>query len=144
MLAVDIEVDVAVLGWIRSLIKGRQGQLAVPLPMDCAARAADASLLFQAEELLETAVHFLLGIGSNSSAELYDKIQAVTHQQHLVMQVGWLLRKAVVAVMADRGGSDVNQPTLFAHLFACSLGNFGLLSTMANASVGLLVGTFAN
>jgi hypothetical protein len=43
--------------------------------------------LVQAEELLETAVHTLLGIGADSSTELYDKLQQMTRGARLPMQV---------------------------------------------------------
>jgi hypothetical protein len=45
--------------------------------------------LVQAEELLETAVHLLLGIGTDSSAELYEKLQQMTRgsQRHLQVRV---------------------------------------------------------
>lgn len=46
--------------------------------------------LVQAEELLETAVHALLGIGCDSSAELYDKLQQMTRgQARGSLQVCW-------------------------------------------------------
>lgn len=43
--------------------------------------------LAQAEELLETAVHALLGIGADSSTELYEKLQQMTRGARLLMQV---------------------------------------------------------
>lgn len=43
--------------------------------------------LAQAEELLETAVHLLLGIGADSSTELYDKLQQMARGQNLAHQV---------------------------------------------------------
>jgi uncharacterized membrane protein YgcG len=43
--------------------------------------------LAQAEELLETAVHLLLGIGADSSTELYDKLQQMARGQKLAHQV---------------------------------------------------------
>lgn len=43
--------------------------------------------LVQAEELLETAVHLLLGVGSDSSEELYLKLGQMTRGQALDMQV---------------------------------------------------------
>lgn len=45
--------------------------------------------LVQAEELLETAVHLLLGIGADSSTELYDKLQKMARGQQTTKQV-WL------------------------------------------------------
>jgi hypothetical protein len=57
------------------------------------------SQLVQAEELLETAVHMLLGVGSDSSAELYDKLRAMTRHQGLALEVSG--RK--VAACACRG-----------------------------------------
>lgn len=43
--------------------------------------------LVQAEELLETAVHMLLGIGADTSEELYQKLGVMTQGQGLDMQV---------------------------------------------------------
>jgi hypothetical protein len=43
--------------------------------------------LAQAEELLETSVHLLLGIGADSSSELYDKLQKMSCGQQTTMQV---------------------------------------------------------
>jgi hypothetical protein len=45
------------------------------------------SQLVQAEELLETAVHSLLGVGADSSGELYDKLRAMTRGQGLALEV---------------------------------------------------------
>eukprot|EP00879_Flechtneria_rotunda_P016711 GHRR01017488.1.p1 GENE.GHRR01017488.1~~GHRR01017488.1.p1 ORF type:complete len:573 (+),score=187.73 GHRR01017488.1:1758-3476(+) len=45
-------------------------------------------LLWQGEELLETAVHALLGIGCDSSDELYDRLRMITRGQQLHLQVG--------------------------------------------------------
>jgi hypothetical protein len=45
------------------------------------------SQLVQAEELLETAVHMLLGVGADSSGELYDKLRAMTRGQGLALEV---------------------------------------------------------
>jgi hypothetical protein len=50
------------------------------------------SQLVQAEELLETAVHMLLGVGSDSSGELYDKLRAMTRGQGLALQVSSTMR----------------------------------------------------
>jgi hypothetical protein len=43
--------------------------------------------LAQAEELLETVVHLLLGVGADSSTELYEKLQQMTRGSQRAMQV---------------------------------------------------------
>lgn len=63
-------------------------------PQWCAEDVAWLSQLVQAEELLETAAHMLLGVGADSSRELYDKLRAMTRAQGLVLEVGGMIPTA--------------------------------------------------
>lgn len=57
--------------------------------------------LAQAEELLETAVHQLLGIGADSSTELYEKLQQMTRGTKLPMQVSTLSQSLLCAAKQE-------------------------------------------
>lgn len=56
--------------------------------------------LAQAEELLETAVHLLLGVGADSSVELYEKLQQMTRGSQRPLQVRACLEPWVVKFQA--------------------------------------------